>query len=145
MKKAYINPPVPEELKVLVEDATTALRMHTGEGKAIVLTLLRERFDETIKEIRAKGFDQGEPDEADMKKMAEAVGEDAARAVNGIVYGRGYWEGAAIMYAVFNKFKEDILIANEVAQPQDNIPIVKCADCHDVHAKSDETAKRVDK
>lgn len=91
MKKAYINPPVPEELKVLVEDATTALRMHTGEGKAIVLTLLRERFDETIKEIRAKGFDQGEPDEADMKKMAEAVGEDAARAVNGIVFGRGYW------------------------------------------------------
>ena len=126
MKKAYINPPVPEELKVLVEEATTALRMHTGEGKAIVLTLLRERFDETIKEIRANGFDQGEPNEADIKKMAEAVGDDAAREVNGIVYGRGYWEGATIMYAVFSKFKEDILIENE--KPQAQVEVVACED-----------------
>lgn len=120
----YINPPVPEELKALVEEATTALRIHTGEGKAIVLTELRKRFDKTIEEIRAKGFDQGEPNGADIKKMAEAVGDEAAREVNGAVFGRGYWEGASIMYAVFNQFKEDILIENE--KPQAQVEVIKC-------------------
>ena len=138
-KGTFINPPVPEELKVLVEEATTALRMHTGEGKAIVLTLLRERFDETIKEIRANGFDQAEPNEADIKKMAEAVGDDAARAVNGIVYGRGYWEGAAIMYAVFNQFKEDILIENEKPPPKINVTVkVEKPDQHHINTHKDE-------
>lgn len=112
-KEVFINPPVPPELKTLVDEATKALRAHTGEGKAILFTALRERLDEGVKELRDKGYDTAIPDEKVMKKMAEAVSEEEARAVFAALGNKMFYEGYMYKYAGFGKFKEDVLIANE--------------------------------
>jgi len=112
-KEIFLNPAVPPELKELVEQATGALRAHTAEGRAIVLTELRKRLDEGVKELRDKGYDTAIPDENVMKKMAEAVGKEDAQAVFGSIYNKAFYEGYIYKYAGFAKFKDDVLIANE--------------------------------
>ena len=183
-KGTFINPPVPEELKVLVEEATTALRMHTGEGKAIVLTEYRKRLDAAEAGLRDKGFDKAIPDEkimqfmantfgkelaervagewakattedkeldglpdtlkgfgneAAVKNMAQVVGEDAARTVFTAIANKMFYEGFAFACAVFNQFKEDILIENEKPPPQNNVTVkVEKPDQHHISTHKDE-------
>lgn len=150
-----INPPVPAELRELAEAATTALKIHTAEGKAILLQALRERFDEGVKELRDAGMDKAIPDETIIKvmqrtfghgladrvakewkkatekeanldglpenvrgfgkekavrNMAELVGAEAARAVFTEMFNKAFFEGFSMAWAIFVKFKDDVLI-----------------------------------
>jgi predicted RNase H-like HicB family nuclease len=157
-KEIIINPVVPAELRTLTEQAAVALKIHTGEGKAILLTELRKRYDAAIRELRDNGFDVAIPDEKiaklmgntfgkglaelviqewakavkeekeleglpekikeigqekAVKNMALVVGQDAARTVFTQIFNKAFFEGCALMVALFGKFKDDVLIANE--------------------------------
>lgn len=112
MKKIFINPAVPKELKEHLEQATAALRIHTAEGKAILLTEFRKRLDETVKELRDQGFDKAIPDESIMRAMAEGREGDAQKVFQDISK-KAFWEGCALICAVFSNFKKDVLIENE--------------------------------
>lgn len=120
MKKTIINPAVPKELRELAESATATLKTHTAEGKAILLTELRKRYDEAIKDFREAGADKTVPDEKVQKQMVaaytEAHGEDnkeKAFKVFAAIYNKATWEGLMYAVAIFMKFKDDVLIANE--------------------------------
>jgi len=75
IKEILINPAVPPELQALAESATAALKAHTAEGKSIVLTELRKRFDVAIAELRAMGCDKTVPDEKMINLMSAAFGK----------------------------------------------------------------------
>ena len=76
-----INPAVPESLRELADAATTALKTHTAEGKAILLQELRERFDAGIKELRDAGMDKAIPDETIIKVMQRTFGHGLSELV----------------------------------------------------------------
>lgn len=120
MKKVIINPAVPPELRELVESATAALKTHTAEGKAILLTELRKRYDEAIKDFQKAGADKATPDEKIHGQMVaayiEAHGEDnkkKAAQVFAAIYNKATWEGLMYGVAIFMKFKDEVLTENE--------------------------------
>lgn len=131
-ERVIINPKVPPELKELVESATAALKTHTAEGKAIVLMELRKRYDALVKEFRDAGIDKTSIDNAVKAKMiriyTEAHGEVYVKPAPNVelpeyeseafklfadIYNKSAWEGVMMAYAVFMKFKDDVLIENE--------------------------------
>jgi len=126
MAKVIINPAVPKELKELVENATEALKTHTAEGKAILLTELRKRYDDAINDFRKAGADKAAPDEKVHAQMiaayTKAHGEEnrkKAAKVFAAIYNKATWEGLMYAVAIFMKFKDDVLIANEKEKAED--------------------------
>jgi hypothetical protein len=131
-ERVIINPKVPPELRELVESTTAALKAHTAEGKAILLTELRKKYDALIKECRDAGIDKITVDEKTKQDMvlvyAEAHGEKyvipapdvelpeyekRALKVFGAIYNKAVWEGLMTAYATFTQFKDEVLIENE--------------------------------
>ncbi len=112
-KEIIINPPVPTELKELAERTDKAIKQHTFEGKAILLTELRRRYDVAIQKLRDQGFNKAIPSEVTMKAMTEAVGEKDATAVFQAIANKLFWEGFAGGVIIFDEFKNEVLIENE--------------------------------
>jgi len=123
MADVIINPKVPDELKVLAESATEALKAHTAEGKAILLTELRKYYDEVIEDFRRAGADKAVPDDHVQKQMVAAYAvvdgkenpkkKEKALKLFAAIYNKAVWEGLMYAIGVFKNFKNDVLIANE--------------------------------